>query len=59
MSNIILKTRRLMQEIIVYIIVAVAVFFTVKRLVAKDNKCGCGCDKCDCHGDDCHGCDKK
>lgn len=48
-----------MQEIIVYIIVAVAVFFTVKRLVSKENKCGCGCGKCDCHGEDCHGCDKK
>jgi large-conductance mechanosensitive channel len=48
-----------MQEIIVYIIVAVAVFFTVKRLVSKENKCGCGCDKCDCHGEDCHGCEKK
>ncbi|MDO4524820.1 MAG: FeoB-associated Cys-rich membrane protein [Bacteroidales bacterium] len=48
-----------MQEIIVYIIIAVAVFFAVKRLVAKDNKCGCGCDKCDCHGcDKCSECKK-
>lgn len=34
-----------MQEIIVYIIIAAAVFFAVKRLVSKDKKC-CGCDGC-------------
>ncbi|MBE6327133.1 MAG: FeoB-associated Cys-rich membrane protein [Bacteroidales bacterium] len=47
-----------MQEIIVYIIIAVAVFFAVKRLVSKENNC-CGCDKCDCHGcDKCSECKK-
>lgn len=35
-----------MQEVIVYIIIALAVFFAIKRLLSKDKGCGCGCDGC-------------
>lgn len=43
-----------MQEIVVYIIIALAVFFSIKKFLSKDKGCGCGCDKCRCDG-----CDKK